>query len=57
VRQLRRKSDLVGALLVLHASALIAGIMARLGNLWRREKGPLTVNLALFRGLAAAGYW
>ncbi|TAJ35902.1 MAG: fatty acid desaturase [Reyranella sp.] len=32
-------------------------VMARLGNLWRREKGPLTVNLALFGALAAAGYW
>ena len=33
------------------------GVVARLGNLWRRERGPLTVNLALFGGLATAGYW
>lgn len=33
------------------------GVAERLGNLWRREKGPLTANLALFGALAAIGYW
>ncbi len=33
------------------------GVRVRLGNLWRREKGPLAVNLALSGALAVAGYW
>jgi fatty acid desaturase len=33
------------------------GVTERLGNLWRREKGSLVANLALFGVLAATGYW
>ena len=66
-RSLRRKilRDLTGQTAYLRRGDQIRralgpadlGVVARLGNLWRREKGPLTVNLALFGGLAAAGYW
>lgn len=66
-RSLRRKllRDLTGQTAYLRRGDQIRralgppdlGVMARLGNLWRREKGPLTVNLALFGSLAAAGYW
>lgn len=34
-----------------------APIATRLGNLWCKEKGSLGVNLVLFAGLAAIGYW
>jgi fatty acid desaturase len=34
-----------------------APVGRRLANLWRKEKGPLTVNLLLFGVLTAAGYW
>jgi len=34
-----------------------APLATRLGNLWRKEKGSLGVNLVLFAGLAAIGYW
>ena len=43
IRQLRGKSDLVGALLVLHAWALIAGSMA----LFAWSPNPLTFLLAV----------
>jgi fatty acid desaturase len=33
------------------------GLVARLGNLWRREKGALIANLVLLGGLTATGYW
>jgi hypothetical protein len=29
----------------------------RFANLWRKEKGSLSVNLAMLVGLVAAGYW
>ena len=66
-RSLRRKllRDLTGQTAYLRRGDQIRralgpvdlGGVARLGNLWRRERGPLTVNLALFGGLATAGYW
>lgn len=66
-RSLRRKllRDLTGQTAYLRRGDQIRrvlgpsdlGVVARLGNLWRREKGPLTANLALFGGLAAVGFW
>ncbi|MDB5489531.1 MAG: fatty acid desaturase [Reyranella sp.] len=32
-------------------------LATRLGNLWHKEKGSLVVNLVLFAGLSAMGYW
>ncbi len=34
-----------------------APIATQLGNLWRREKGPLVANAVLLAGLSALGYW
>ena len=34
-----------------------APLAGQLGNLWRKEKGPLIANLVLLAGLSAAGYW
>ena len=34
-----------------------APLAQQLGNLWRKEKGSLSVNLLLLAGLSASGYW
>jgi len=34
-----------------------APLAQQLGNLWRKEKGSLSVNLLLLAGLSAIGYW
>ena len=66
-RSLRRKvlRDLTGQTAYLRRGEQISralgpadlGIGTRLGHLWRKEKGPLATNLALFGMLAAMGYW
>lgn len=66
-RSLRRKilRDLTGQTAYLRRGEQISralgpadlGFGTRLGNLWRKEKGPIATNLALFGTLAATGYW
>lgn len=66
-RSLRRKilRDLTGQTAYLRRGEQISralgpadlGFGTRLGNLWRKEKGPIATNLALLGALSAMGYW